>query len=193
MPGPAKILIIGGVAAGPKTASKVIRLTPEAEVTVVEKGKLVSYAGRGLPYYVSGVVKEQKELLATPVGVVRDPAFFRKVKNVHVLNETEALEIDRAAKRVRVRALTNGEESWLDYDKLVLATGGTPVVPPNARVDLEGIFTLRGVHDAEGIRAVLAQGKAQDVVIVGGGLIGVETTVARGQEGGHFRGPGGPA
>ncbi len=178
MPGPAKIVIIGGVAAGPKTASKVIRLMPDAEVTVVEKGKLLSYAGCGLPYYVSGVVKEQKELLATPVGVVRDSVFFRKVKNVRVLNETEALQIDRAGKRVLVRALTDGEESWLDYDKLALATGGTPVVPPIPHVDLEGIFALHGVHDAEGIRDVLAQGKARDVVIVGGGLIGVETTEA---------------
>ena len=178
MPGPVKIVIIGGVAAGPKTASKVIRLMPDAEVTVVEKGKLLSYAGCGLPYYVSGVVKEQKELLSTPVGVVRDPVFFRKVKNVRVMNQTEAMEIDRAGKRVRVRALTGGEKSWLDYDKLVLATGGTPVVPPIPNVGLEKIFTLHGVHDAEGIRAVLAQGKARDVVIVGGGLIGVETTEA---------------
>ena len=77
MPAPIKVVIVGGVAAGPKTASKVIRLVPDAEVTVVEKGKLLSYAGCGLPYYVSGVVKEQKELLSTPVGVVRDPVFFR--------------------------------------------------------------------------------------------------------------------
>jgi NADPH-dependent 2,4-dienoyl-CoA reductase/sulfur reductase-like enzyme/rhodanese-related sulfurtransferase len=178
-----KIVIIGGVAAGPKTASKVIRLMPDAEVTVVEKGKLLSYAGCGLPYYVSGVVKEQKELLATPVGVVRDPVFFRKVKNVRVLNETEALKIDRVGRRVQVRALTDGEESWLDYDKLVLATGGTPVVPPIPKADLARIFTLHGVHDAEGIRGVLAQGKAQDVVIIGGGLIGVETTEALAEAG----------
>ena len=176
MPAPIKVVIIGGVAAGPKTASKVIRLMPDAEVTVIEKGKLLSYAGCGLPYYVSGVVKEQKELLSTPVGVVRDPVFFRNVKNVHVMNETEAVQIDRAAKRVR--ALTGNEESWLAYDKLVLATGGTPVVPTIPNVGLENIFTLHGVHDAEGIRTVLAQGKARDVVIVGGGLIGVETTEA---------------
>lgn len=178
MKGPMKIVIIGGVAAGPKAASKVIRLMPDAEVTIVEKGKLLSYAGCGLPYYVSGVVKEQKELMSTPVGVMRDSVFFRKVKNVHVMNETEAVKIDRVGKRVRILTLTDGKESWLDYDKLVLATGGMPVVPPIPNVRLENIFTLTGVHDAEGIRAVLAEGKARDVVIVGGGLIGVETTEA---------------
>jgi len=175
---PMKVVVIGGVAAGPKAAAKVVRLMPDADVTIVEKGKLLSYAGCGLPYYVSGVVKEQAELLCTPAGTVRDPVFFRKVKNVHVLSETEAIEVDRAGKRVRVRALGNGKESWLDYDKLVLATGGSPMVPPIPNVGLQGIFTLHGVHDAEGIRAVLAQGKARDVVIVGGGLIGIEATEA---------------
>jgi NADPH-dependent 2,4-dienoyl-CoA reductase/sulfur reductase-like enzyme/rhodanese-related sulfurtransferase len=173
-----KVVIIGGVAAGPKAAAKVVRLMPDADVTVVEKGKLLSYAGCGLPYYVSGVVKDQAELLCTPTGTVRDSVFFREVKNVHVLSETEALEIDRVGKRVRVRALGNGEESWLDYDKLILATGASPVVPPIPNVGLEGIFSLHGVHDAEGIRAVLAQGKAKDVVVVGGGLIGIEATEA---------------
>lgn len=68
-----RVVVIGGVAAGPKVASKVVRLEPEAEVTVVEKGEFLSYAGCGLPYYISGVVEEQKELMCTPVGVVRDP------------------------------------------------------------------------------------------------------------------------
>ncbi len=178
MQGPMKIVIIGGVAAGPKAASKIIRMMPDAEVTIVERGRLLSYAGCGLPYYVSGVVKEQKELMSTPVGVVRDPVFFRKVKNVHVMNESEAVEIDRAGKRVRVQAAAGGKPSWLKYDKLILATGGMPIVPRLPKVELENIFTLTGVHDAEGIRAVLADDKACDVVIVGGGLIGVETTEA---------------
>ena len=178
MPGPMKVVVIGGVAAGPKVASKIIRLMPQTEVTVVEKGEFLSYAGCGLPYYISGVVKEQAELMSTPVGVVRDPIFFQKVKNVHVMNQTEATEVDRAGKRVQVRNAPSGRESWLDYDKLVFATGATPVVPPIPNITLDNIFTLHGVHDTEGIKAALAEGKARDVVIVGGGLIGVEATEA---------------
>ena len=173
-----RVVIVGGVAAGPKVAAKVIRLMPDAEVAVIEKGKLLSYAGCGLPSYVSGVVMEQAEVMSTPVGVVRDSVFFQNVKNVQVKNQAEAMEIDRPAKRLRVRAVADGRESWLGYDKLVLATGGCPVVPPIAGVDLGNVFTLHGVHDAEGIKAVLAEGKAHDVVIVGGGLIGVEVTEA---------------
>lgn len=180
---PLRVVIVGGVAAGPKVASKVIRLCQDAEVTIIEKGKLLSYAGCGLPYYVSGVVKDQKELMCTPVGTVRDPVFFQNVKNVKVLNETEAMEIDKAGRRVRIRDLVRGEESWLEYDKLVLATGARPVVPPIPGTDLDNVFTLQGVHDAEGIRAALAQAKARDVVIVGGGLIGVEITEALVQQG----------
>ena len=127
-----RVVIVGGVAAGPKVASKIIRLCPEADVTVVERGKLLSYAGCGLPYYVSGAVKEQKELMSTPVGTVRDSVFFQHVKNVKVLNETEVMEIDRGGKRLRVRDLADGQDTWLDYDKLVLATGAKPVIPPIA-------------------------------------------------------------
>jgi len=152
-------------------------------VTVLEKGQFLSYAGCGLPYYVSGIVKDQKELMSTPIGVVRDAAFFQKVKNVKVLNQTEALEIDRRGKRVRARVAGEAEDRWFDYDKLVLATGARPVLPPIPGASLQNIFTLHGVHDAEAIRALLAQGKARDVVMVGGGLIGVETTEALAQSG----------
>ncbi len=178
-----KVVIIGGVAAGPKVASKVIRLQPETAVTIIERGEFLSYAGCGLPYYVSGVVKDQKELMSTPLGCVRDPVFFQNLKNVNVLNRTEALEIDRAAKRVRIKNLISSRESWISYDKLVLATGATPIIPPLPGAYLNNIYTLHGVRDAEGVRTHLASCKARDVVIVGGGLIGVEMTealVARG-------------
>ena len=175
---PLKVVIVGGVAAGPKAAAKIIRLMPDAQVTIVEKGKFLSYAGCGLPYYISGVVRDQKELMSTPLGSVRDPIFFQQVKNVQVLSQTEALAIDRKGKTVRVRDIISGAESWLEYDKLVLATGAVPVVPNIPGTGLANVFTLHGVHDAEGIKTALARGKARDVTIVGGGLLGVEITEA---------------
>jgi NADPH-dependent 2,4-dienoyl-CoA reductase/sulfur reductase-like enzyme/rhodanese-related sulfurtransferase len=175
---PLKVVVIGGVAAGPKAAAKIIRLNPEAEVTLLEKGRFISYAGCGLPCYVSGMVKEQKDLMSTPVGVLRDPAFFQKVKGFKVLAETEALEIDRARKRVRARRKGETGDLWLDYDKLVVATGAQPVIPPIPKATLENITTLHSVPDADGIKAWLAQAKAREVVMVGGGLIGVEAVEA---------------
>jgi len=173
-----RVVIIGGVAAGPKVAAKVNRLRPETEVTIVERGDLLSYAGCGLPFYVSGVVADQKQLLSTPLGVVRDPIFFQNVKNVRTLNRTEAVEIDRARRRVRVRRIEDGAERWLPYDQLVLATGARPAIPNLPGVKLRNIFTLHGVRDAEGIRNALAEHRARDVVLVGGGLIAVEMTRA---------------
>ena len=95
------------------------------------------------------------------------------MKNVDVLNRTEALEIDRAGKRVRVGDLKTGVQKWIPYDKLALATGARPIVPQGLEPSFKNIFTLHGVRDAEGIRSCLAEMKARDVVIVGGGLIGV--------------------
>ncbi len=172
-----KVVIIGGVAAGPKTASKINRLCPDAEVTIIEKGEFLSYAGCGLPYYISGVIKEQKELMATPVGTVRDSVFFQKVKNVKVLNHTEATAIDRKNKTVAIRK-PDGSEEKLDYDKLVLATGANAVKPPIPGLKMKNIFSLKGVEDAEVIKAKLAKHNAPNVVIVGGGLIGVEVAEA---------------
>jgi NADPH-dependent 2,4-dienoyl-CoA reductase/sulfur reductase-like enzyme len=176
--GKKKVVIIGGVAAGPKVASRIIRLEPETEVTLIEKGEFLSYAGCGLPYYVSGVVKEQKELMSTPVGTVRDCVFFQNVKNVHVHNHTEALAFDPAKKTVRIKGLVDGEEKTVDYDFLVLATGAVPIKPPIPGITLKNIFTLHGVEDAEGIKAAFTERKAQDVTIVGGGLIGIEMAEA---------------
>ncbi len=173
-----KILIIGGVAAGTKTASKIIRMRPDADITIIEKGPVLSYAGCGLPYFISGEVKESKDLMRTPAGVVRDAAFFQNVKNVMVQGGTEALEIDRNQKRVRVKVLATEKESWISYDKLVLATGASPVIPSIPGVTKKNVFALHNISNAEGIKAALTAGNVKDVVIIGGGLIGMEASEA---------------
>ena len=104
--------------------------------------------------------------------------FFQNVKNVTVLNKTEAIKIDRASKKVLIQNLLNKNKSWIEYDKLVLATGSFPLIPNLEGIGLKNIFTLHGVHDAEGIKSFLSREKARDVVIIGGGLIGVEMTEA---------------
>ena len=178
-----RVVIIGGVAAGPKVASKVMRLRPDAAVTVIERGEILSYAGCGLPYYISGVVRDRRALLSTPLGAVRDPIFFQNVRNVTVLRRTEAEEIDRRGRRVRVRNLDSGEVHWIPYDKLVLATGARPVVPDLPGRSLRNIHTLHGVHEAESIRHAVLSGRALDVVLVGGGLIAMEMTKALARRG----------
>jgi NADPH-dependent 2,4-dienoyl-CoA reductase/sulfur reductase-like enzyme len=108
---PEKILVIGGVAAGPKTACRVKRLLPDAEVVVVDQDSLISYGGCGIPYFVSGDVSDEKELRSTSFHVVRDEAFFRDAKGVKMLTRTRALAIDRVAKTVRVEQFDTGETS----------------------------------------------------------------------------------
>ncbi|MFW6188972.1 MAG: FAD-dependent oxidoreductase [Planctomycetota bacterium] len=171
-----RAVVIGGVAAGPKVASKIMRLDPEARVTIVERGRVLSYAGCGLPYYISGRVQEQRELISTPEGLVRGPKYFEDIKDVRVMNRTEALQVDREEHRVLVRDLISGEEQWLEWDKLALAVGALPILPDIPGTGLDRIYTLHGLEHAEGIRDELAEGGAKDIVVVGGGLIGIEMT-----------------
>ncbi len=171
---PLKIVVIGGVAAGPKAASRARRLAPDAEITLIEKDKILSYAGCGLPYYISGMVEDRNELMATPIGVLRDPEFFAKVKNINVLNLTEAVKIDRKAKTVEVRSVTTGETQVLPYDKLIIATGAEPFEPPIPGKDLENVLQLKRVEDADKFRALMNKGTCPYVAIIGGGLIGIE-------------------
>lgn len=173
-----RIVVIGGVAAGPKAAARARRLDPSAEITIVEKDEILSYAGCGLPYYISGMVEDRKQLIATPVGVLRDPQFFAKVKNIKVLNKTVAVAIDRQAKEVEVQNLTTGETRRLPYDKLIIATGADTVEPPIPGKDLENVLRLKRLEDADRFREYMTSQSCAQVVIVGGGLIGMEMAEA---------------
>ena len=160
-----RIVVIGGVAGGMSAATRLRRLDADAEIIVLEKSGYVSYANCGLPYYVGGVIEEEKDLLLqTPASL---HARFRL--DVRVL--TEALSIDPAKKEVQVQSLESGNKYSLAYDKLVLSPGASPIVPPIPGV--ERALTLRTVEDVERIVAqVLA--KPQNAVVIGGGFIGVE-------------------
>jgi len=175
---PKKIVIIGGSAAGPKVASKARRLDQEAEITMIQKGKYLSMASCGYPYYVGGVFDNRNMLISTPTGVQRDPTFFSKVKDIKAIVNTEVKSIDRSAKMVAAENLETGEQIKIPYDKLVITTGSTPFVPNLPGIDLEGITTLQSMEDAEYLKQIVVEKKIEKAVIVGGGLIGIESCEA---------------
>jgi NADPH-dependent 2,4-dienoyl-CoA reductase/sulfur reductase-like enzyme/rhodanese-related sulfurtransferase len=160
-----RIVVIGGVAGGMSAATRLRRLDADAEIIVLEKSGYVSYANCGLPYYVGGVIEEEKDLLLqTPASL---HARFRL--DVRVL--TEALSIDPVKKEVHVQSLESGNKYSLTYEKLILSPGASPIVPPIPGV--ERALTLRTVEDVERIVAQV-MAKPQSAVVIGGGFIGVE-------------------
>jgi NADPH-dependent 2,4-dienoyl-CoA reductase/sulfur reductase-like enzyme/rhodanese-related sulfurtransferase len=173
-----RIVIIGGSAAGPKVASKLRRLDQDAEITIIQKGSYLSMASCGYPYYVGGVFDDRNKLISTPTGVTRDPTFFSNVKAIDALVRTEAVAIDRKGKTVTTRSVDSGDENTVPYDKLVLTTGANPVVPSLPGSDLKGITTLQSMEDADLLKAVVKEKTVTEAVIVGGGLIGIETCEA---------------
>ena len=161
-----KVLIIGGVAAGTKTAAKLKRQMQDAEVTIVTKDKNISYAGCGLPYYVGNVIKEKEAL------IVNTPEKFADLTGVKVITETEVKKVDPRMKKVEaVNAL--GAVAY-EYDKLVIATGASPVKPPIKGIDLDGVFCMRTPDDAFDIKDYIKANQCQRAVVIGGGFIGLE-------------------
>lgn len=173
-----KIVIIGGVALGPKTGCRVRRLDPSAEIIIVDKDQDVSYGGCGIPYYVGGDVADIEGLQSTSAHVLRDSRFFADAKGIQMRTKTEALGIDRQHKTVRLRDLTDGRESEIAYDRLVLATGALPVVPPLPGVDLPGVSVVASLTHARHIKDLIAKGRVGRAVVIGGGAIGIEMAEA---------------
>jgi NADPH-dependent 2,4-dienoyl-CoA reductase/sulfur reductase-like enzyme/rhodanese-related sulfurtransferase len=167
-----KIVIIGGGACGPKTAARARRLDAAARICMVQDEELISYAGCGLPYYISNIVKSRNALL------VRDAATFKKISNVDVLTATRVDRIDRTTHRIDVTSLADGRHYSIEYDKLVIATGSSPVLPPIRGINLKGVHVLKRVPDADEIRAMIDESESKKAVIVGAGLIGVEMVEA---------------
>lgn len=169
-----RIVIIGGTTCGTKAAARARRRDPQAEITIVEQHENVSVGRCGIPYYVGGKVDKIEELVSSPAGIVRDPEFFDKVKNIRVLTHTRAERIDRGAGQVHVQDLRTGRRDTLPYDKLVLATGSRPAPLKVPGGDLKNVRNMWSLEDAETIRENAFSGEVRNVVVVGAGLIGLE-------------------
>ena len=163
-----KILIIGGVAAGAGCAARLRRLDERSQIIMLERGEYISYANCGLPYHVGDVIQSRDALLVTPVQVMRERF------NVDVRIRNEALAIDRENKTVRIKNHVSGEEYTESYDKLVIATGSSPLRPRIPGIDSPRILTLWTVPDTDHIRSMIREHGAKRAVVVGGGFIGLE-------------------
>jgi NADPH-dependent 2,4-dienoyl-CoA reductase/sulfur reductase-like enzyme len=166
-----KLIVVGGDAAGMSAASKVKRENPDFEVVVFERGGYVSYGMCGLPYYISGEVADLEDLVAITAEE------FRQKRNIDVRLHHEVTEVDPEGKQVRVRK-GNGEEFIVGYDKLLIATGARPKIPPIEGVELSNVFTVHWLPDGERIRKFIEKEHPKDVAIIGGGYIGMEMAEA---------------
>lgn len=172
------ILIIGGVAAGMSAAAKAKRTNPESRIVVLEKGRDVSYGACGLPYYISGLVRDAAGLTVRSAGAFR-------AEGIDVRLEHEALRVDPVRKEVRVRRLQDGTEYVQAYDKLLVAVGASPIVPPIPGRALGNVHLLKTLEDGIRLKKALQKETVRRVAIVGGGYIGmelVEAMVAMGKE-----------
>lgn len=163
-----KVIVLGGVAAGTKTAAKLMREDRENEVIILNKGENISYAGCGLPYFVGNVIPQKEQL------IVNTPQKFEKLTGAKVLIRTEATKVDRKGKTVTAVDLGTGEETLYHYDKLVIATGASPVIPPVEGRERKNVFTMRTPEDAIEIRELAVNGGIKKAVVVGAGYIGLE-------------------
>ena len=164
-----RTIIIGGVAAGASCAARLRRLDETAEIILLEKGPYISYANCGLPYHIGNVIKNRDSLIVTKKEMMEDRF------HVDVRTESEALSIDRERKTVRILNHQSGQEYAESYDKLVIATGSSPIKPPIPGIDSDRIITLWTVPDTDKICNIIRQKDAKSAVVVGGGYIGLET------------------
>ncbi len=173
-----RVVIVGGVTAGPKTAARLRRLNESLDITLIERNKFLSYAGCGLPSYINGTVESSKDLMTTADATVRDINFFQSIQKINILNDTSAEEIDRTKKVVSVVETMNNSSSEVPYDYLVLATGAKPNIPDIPGINSQGVYTLHSLENAEVIKNVLSGSDVQDVYIIGAGLVGISITEA---------------
>ena len=175
-----RIIVVGASAAGLRAAARARRRLPNAQILVIDKESFISYGACGMPYFVSGDIPSANKLRETPYGLIRDPDFFRLVKGLDVITETRLERIDRDARKVFCQSVKTGEKSEYSYDKLVLATGASPIMLSGIPADSKRITTFKTLQNAIDLRKSLETGKIGKVGIVGGGPIGCELAEAFG-------------
>jgi len=148
-----KVVIIGGVAGGASTVTRLRRMDEKAEIILLERGEYISFANCGLPYHIGDVITEREKLL------VVTPQKLKETSNIDARVRHEALSIDRKNKTVKVRELATGREYSESYDKLVLSPGASPIIPPVEGVGLPGVFTLRSMMDMDRIKDFLLESR----------------------------------
>lgn len=163
-----KIVIIGAVGGGATVASQIRYYDKESSITVFDRDATMSYAACGTPYVIGGVIEEPESLL------VADPFSFKEKRNIDVFMKHEALEIDRFKKTIAVKDLVSGKEFNESYDVLILATGGSAIVPPIDGLSTADVFVLRSYGDMENIKNYIAAHNPKSCCISGAGFIGVE-------------------
>lgn len=164
----ARLIIIGGDAAGMSAASQARRQRPELEIIAFERSPHTSYSACGIPYYVSQVVDDVEALIA------RTPQTFREKQNIDARTYHEVIQIDLAQRRVQVRQEENGKTWWEPFDQLVIATGAAPLSPDVPGANASGIYGLNTLQSGITVRQAIDQEQPKRAVIVGGGYIGLE-------------------
>ena len=167
-----KLLIIGGVAGGATAAAKARRLSQDIEITMLEAGPDVSFANCGLPYYIGGDIKSRSKL------ILESPETFKDQYNVTVKTMTEAIKIDTKNKVVTALDKNIGENVDYSYDKLIMAQGGKPIVPPLPGVNQKHVFSLWTLDDMDAIHNYIENDEPKSAVVIGGGFIGLEMVEA---------------
>ena len=172
------IVIVGANAAGLKAGARAKRLLPDADIKVIDQAAYISYGACGMPYVVSGDIEEADELRKTAYGVIRDAEFFRAAKGLDVVTQTVAERIDREARELICRSLATGEASAYPYDKLVLATGASPITLPGVPEDSPRVSNFTTFEDALAMQQSFQKGEVGTIGLVGAGPIGCELAEA---------------
>ncbi|MDU2199181.1 MAG: FAD-dependent oxidoreductase, partial [Peptostreptococcaceae bacterium] len=166
-----RVVIVGAVAAGMSAAAKLKRMKPEYEVVVYEKTDVVSFGACGLPYFVGGFFDDANNMIA------RSPEKFRETGiDLNIFKEVVAVDTD--AKKLTVKDIKTGETFEDSYDKLMIATGASSIIPPIKNVKLENVSTLKTMEDGIKVKELLSKKEINKVVIIGAGFIGLEAVEA---------------